>query len=76
MPNLIVPIKISSNQYLSYYQGKIKNISARSIDGRQVIFPANVLKPYVTSQGVSGVFKLNYDNKGKLESVDMINDQA
>ncbi len=73
MPTLIVPIKISADQYLSYYEGNVKNISARATDGRQVLFPANILKPFITTLGISGVFKLNYDSNGKLTNIIKLN---
>jgi hypothetical protein len=72
MPNLIVPLQINAEQYLTYYQGKVKNVSARATDGCQVLFPANILKPFITNQGISGVFKLNFDTNGKLISINKL----
>ena len=73
MPSLILPSQISAYQYLSYYEGNIKNISARATDGRQVLFPANVLKPFVTTMGISGFFRMSYDDNGKFININKLN---
>lgn len=66
---LIIPISLSSEKYLRYYQGSIKQVFAKSEQGKSVSFPANVLKPYVTHQGIHGRFKFIFDDNGKIISV-------
>lgn len=69
---LIVAIRLSKTQYLSYYQGKINQISALAEDGRRVQFPANILRKFVEHDGVRGRFKLSYSSAGKLISIERL----
>lgn len=59
-------LNLSSEEFLAYYQGVARDVVTRSLDGRTVRFPANALRPYVTHEGVRGVFALRYDENNKL----------
>ena len=58
-------LTIESQKYLPYYRGEIKWVVVRAICGRKLRFPANLLSPYVTHQGVCGHFSLDYQANGK-----------
>lgn len=61
MPEIRFRLNISPEQYLSYYQGAVRNVIATSSDGRRVQFPADRLRPFVTHDGVRGEFVLEFD---------------
>lgn len=69
MQSLIINIKITKDEYLRFYQGQAKQVRATSEDGRNVIFPANTLRQFITHDGIHGRFEFNYDQAGKLQNV-------
>lgn len=57
-------IKISQEEFLPYYQGKVQNVQVTTVEGIKVQFPAMHLRKYLTSLGVQGYFCLEtQDNK-------------
>lgn len=69
---IYVPIVIGREEYLRYYQGSAKNVLARDLEGRSVSFPANILQPFVTHNGISGLFAITFSTGGKFQSVEKI----
>ncbi len=67
--NLSVELKIKPEVFQSYYQGRVSTVTAISGDGRHVRFPASILRPFVTKDGVAGHFVLEISEKGKLISI-------
>ena len=65
---------ISANDYLYYYKGKVKYILAVSHDGKRVRFPANALQRFLTHDGISGQFRLCYDEHHKMISIEKIDE--
>jgi len=65
-------IKIAPEEFKKYYQGSAKSVIARASNGLKIQFPANLLLPYVTHDGVSGRFVLKYHNSGKAESLSRV----
>ena len=63
---IIFPLNISSEEYLKYYRGQVKWVLARSICGKKVQFPANLLSSHVTHNGIEGQFVLQYLANGKV----------
>ncbi|MCW8886950.1 MAG: DUF2835 domain-containing protein, partial [Motiliproteus sp.] len=64
MQKITLNLKISPDEYLKLYQGSANSVTATAIDGRSVRFPAKILKPYVTLQGIRGVFVIYFDDQG------------
>ena len=56
------PLRITSVQYLDYYRGAVHHVIAYCADGTKVQFPAALLKPYVTLDGIHGEFVLVCDD--------------
>lgn len=69
---LIIPIHLSYEKYLLYYEGQINQVIATSEDGKKIAFPANVLKKFITHQGIQGNFKFVFNQSGKILSVNKI----
>lgn len=65
-------LHISADDYLNYYSGQVKWVLARSVDGLKVQFPANLLAPYVSHNGVQGKFVLQYLANGKAVDLSRI----
>lgn len=65
-------IKISADEFLPYYQGKVQNVQVTTVDGVKVQFPAMHLRKYLTSLGVQGYFCLETQNN-KFLSLNKLN---
>ncbi len=63
---IIVRLNIDSEELLKLYRGSARNVSTMSLDGQNVRFPAEALKPFVTHHGVQGQFALVVDANNKL----------
>lgn len=69
---IYVPVVIGRDEYLKYYQGSAKNVYAHDLEGRSVSFPANILQPFVTHSGISGLFAITFDSGGKFRSIEKV----
>ncbi len=69
MQEVILQLSISTAEYLKVYRGQARVVTARALDGRRVRFPADILKPYITRQGIDGIFVISFDDAGKFRSV-------
>jgi hypothetical protein len=70
--SIIVPLKIQAEDFQRLYQGNVKDVSARSIDGLSVRFPANILRPYVTHAGIVGTFAIHFYDDNRFHSIEKI----
>ncbi len=61
MTEITVNIKISAAEYLAHYKGTVTDVMARAEDGRIIRFPSNILKPFVTHDGICGSFVISFD---------------
>lgn len=64
-----VRLNIPAQQLLLYYEGAVDIVAAKTIDGRIVHFPANVLRSVVQNHGVYGTFELVFDERCKFVSI-------
>lgn len=69
-------LDIPADTLLQYYRGAAASVRARSVDGRTVQFPVNVLQPYVTHEGVRGEFVLCFDDNHRFVSIRKLDSQA
>ena len=67
-----VELNIKPAAFQSYYEGRVATIATMSDDGKRLRFPASILRPFVTHEGVVGHFILHTDDKGKLISIDRL----
>ena len=67
-------LSISTQEFLKYYRGTASDVEARAMDGRMVRFPANILRPFVTRDGVEGVFALVYDEQNRFVEMKRVGD--
>lgn len=66
MPNLVLDIALPAERFLAVYQGHANRVLIRSREGRSVSLPAHHLKPFLTHQGIYGVFQLEFAEGGQL----------
>ena len=62
----VVTLNISASAYQRMYRGDARDVLAQDLRGRRIRFPASALRPFVTREGVSGVFVLRVDVRNKL----------
>jgi hypothetical protein len=67
-------LRIPAQDYLAYYQGAAREVLATTAEGVKVRFPANALRPFVTRDGVCGLFLLRVDANNKLQALDRLGD--
>lgn len=72
MPNVYVSLHIPNHRYLSYYQGTADTVLALASDGRRVRFPARVLRPFLTHDGIHGNFLIRFDDQHKFVSIEKL----
>jgi hypothetical protein len=58
-------LRISAEQYLDYYRGAARHVLARCTTGQNVQFPAGLLQPFVTAEGIHGNFALTCDENNR-----------
>jgi hypothetical protein len=69
MQTVTVRLKISPERFQAYYQGVVEYVVAQSIDGRTIQFPARVLRPFVSYEGIQGTFEITFDASLKFQSI-------
>lgn len=67
--NITVDLAISADEFLRYYNGSARLVSAIATDGRRVQFPANVLQRVVRRDGVYGRFQIEFSHDGKFLNI-------
>jgi hypothetical protein len=72
MKEIIVSLHISAEDYLTVYQGQVKDVVATAQDGRVVRFPAAILKGMVGHEGIYGTFKIKFDANNKFDVITRI----
>ena len=65
-------LKLSAEKYRQYYAGNVQAVQVVSHDGRRIRFPANVLQPYLTHDGIEGEFIICFDDSYRLVSIEKI----
>ena len=69
MQRITVQLNISPERFQAYYQGVVEYVVATASDGRTVKFPARVLRPFLSYQGIQGKFEITCDANMKFQSI-------
>ncbi|MEH6650936.1 MAG: DUF2835 domain-containing protein [Motiliproteus sp.] len=69
LQNIIVDLRVDADEYLKYYRGQARFVTCRSRDGRTIQFPVKILSPFVTREGISGSFNIQFDADGKFVDI-------
>lgn len=65
-------LEISAQEYLRYYQGEVDTVRVRTADGQIIEFPANALQKHISQSGISGSFRLVFDDNNKMVSMERV----
>jgi hypothetical protein len=65
-------LSLSAEQVLAHYRGAARQVSVVATDGRRVQFPAASLRPFVSPEGVHGLFELRFGPEHKLQGLERI----
>lgn len=70
MPAVQVRLHISADELLRYYSGEATVVRARTLDRHSTVqFPARALRPFVTEDGVHGIFQLLFTAQNRLREI-------
>jgi hypothetical protein len=69
LQTVVVNLSIPADEYQRLYQGVVRDVLARSVDGRRIRFPAAILRPYVTHTGISGRFQIVFDEHNRFQTI-------
>lgn len=59
-------LSITAEDYLAYYRGEARAVVVTAADGRNLRFPANILRPFLSHAGIVGEFALQYDEQNRF----------
>ena len=62
-------LDISPDEIQRYYRGEATTVVVTADDRTSLQFPAKNLRPFVTVNGVSGYFEIEYDEFSKLVGI-------
>ncbi len=62
-------LHISAHEYQQYYSGSVRNVVVSANDGRIIQFPANILRPFISHDGIHGEFVIEFDDSNKFVSI-------
>ena len=65
-------LSLSAEKYLAFYTGEAKDVMVRSVDNKRIRFPANAIRSFLTHDGISGLFEIQFDENNKLIGVKQI----
>ncbi len=57
---------------MSYYRGAVRNVQVKAEEGVSVRFPAQILRPYLTHEGIVGRFVLRYGADNRFIAIEKI----
>jgi hypothetical protein len=69
MPSVTFFLSIDASELQKYYRGEVLSVLATTQQGIKVQFPANLILPYVSHNGIHGRFILDYQPDGKAISL-------
>ena len=65
-------LHLSGERLLAYYRGRVQSVLVRAHDGRTVRLPIQVLRPFITREGIFGTFEITLSPKGKLLDIRLV----
>ena len=69
MQRVVVSLRISADKMLSVYRGGARTVWTKTSDGRTIEFPADLLRKFVSEDGVYGSFEICFDGQNRLISM-------
>jgi hypothetical protein len=59
-------LNINREQALRYYQGTASAVIVTTTTGQKLRFPAEHIRSFIDQNGISGLFRIEFDNNHKL----------
>lgn len=72
MRSVIIDLTIPASEYVRQYQHHSAVVVARSREGLKVNFPASILRPFVSHAGISGSFRIQFNDAGKFQAIEKL----
>ncbi len=69
MRTLRFRLSLSAERFQTYYLGRVREIQVTTVDGLRVRFPAEVLRPFVSRDGIHGEFLLQYGEDNRFQGI-------
>ncbi len=69
MSEVVISLSITADEYIKLYKGAARSVFTRTAEGRSIRFPANILQPFVTREGVRGSFVIEFDEQNKFKRI-------
>lgn len=69
MGSITVNLAISTQEFARLYRGEARDVICTATDGRTVQFPANVLRQFLTHDGVYGEFELFFSRDNRFTRI-------
>lgn len=64
-----IHLNIGREELMRYYRDGVQNVRAIANNGQVILFPVNVLRPFINQRGVFGLFEIECDRNGKLLNI-------
>lgn len=74
MTELRFRLQLPREEALRYYQGQASSVIVRASNGQTISFPAQHIRPFINATGVSGLFRIQFDDNNKLVALDRLGD--
>ena len=68
----VIQLHLSADDFTNYYRGLLQTVTALDQNGKTIRFPAAILQRFVTTEGISGTFRLTYDDNNKFVSIERV----
>ena len=69
MKEIEIDVRLSAEDFLAFYRGVAKSVLVRTRAGQRVSFPAEMLRPYVTEDGICGGFAISFNDGNKIQGI-------
>jgi hypothetical protein len=69
---LFFKLRVSYDDFLPYYQGAATMVEVRDLQGRVLWINGRHFRPFVTREGVNGLFRLELDKSGNFVSLNKL----
>lgn len=65
-------LHIPAHEYQQYYSGSARDVIVTASDGRNIQFPANILRSFVGHDGIHGEFVIEFDDNNKFIAINKL----
>ena len=66
-------LNIPQSKILRYYEGHVKNLIVTLDNGKRVQLPLINFRPFISDEGLQGLFEVTFTSEFKLVSLNRIN---